>query len=282
MKLVNIGIDKLVPNKRNLHLTIDDVSDLVASIPIVGILQPLVVVPGENDGERIVIVGHRRLAAAIELKLKSLPCIVAEDKDAAMQIASMLVENIHRQGLTTTEEAKGYEQLALLDWEPERIAKVANRPVQHVKDALQLTSLPIAAQQAADDGQLDLANAAQLAEEFGDDPEAMNKIIDKGAKGHWGIQHALAEEKRRRDRKQLAEDLRQQLILDGVKVTAKPKGWPDECPEARASSLADAEGNRLDPDTVKTQPGFRAFIDATGEPSVEVYCTDPDEWGYQR
>gem|GEM_PF-3704471 len=51
-------------------------------IPVIGILQPLIVLPAA------VVAGHQRPAAAIELGLPTVPCIVAADMDAATRAAS--------------------------------------------------------------------------------------------------------------------------------------------------------------------------------------------------
>jgi hypothetical protein len=77
------------------------------------------------------------------------------------------------------------------------------------------------------------------------------------------------------------ERVKAQLVLDGVKVTTKPKGFPYEGPAALATVLTDAAGVRLDPDAVKTMPGFAAYIDKFGDQARPViYCTDPARYGY--
>ncbi|WP_337176922.1 ParB N-terminal domain-containing protein [Paludisphaera sp.] len=54
------------------------VADLVASIAEHGILEPLIVAPGLGRGRWEVVSGHRRLAAAIELGMDRVPCVVRE------------------------------------------------------------------------------------------------------------------------------------------------------------------------------------------------------------
>lgn len=282
MKIIDIDPRNLVYSDRNLRREVGDIFDLLSSIPEVGVLAPLIVVATDDPDRYEISAGHRRQAAAAELGLATVPCIVADSMQTADQIAIMLAENLHRKGLSTTEEACGYAQLALLDWEPERIAKVAGRSVAHVKNAIALRGLPDAAQQAADNGQLDLSHVAAL-QEFTDEPEVMQRILDKGSKGHWGFQHAIAEARTTRDRTRAAETLRRDLIKSGVKVTGKPKGWPYNCPQTRAADLSDADGIRLEPDEAMTAPGFRVFIDSQyGPPTAVVYCTDPEEFGYTR
>ncbi|MGH8792118.1 MAG: ParB/RepB/Spo0J family partition protein [Stackebrandtia sp.] len=285
MEIIHIDPCKLVPNDLNLRDDVGDVSDLATSIEVLGLLQPLTVVDDRQREAHVVVAGHRRRAAAIEIGLETVPCIVAADAEAAGQIASMLGENLPRRGLRVTEEAKGYEQLTLLDWEPERIAKAAGRSAARVDNALAMRKLPEAAQQAADSGQLDLADAAELAADFADQPEATKRIIDRGARdvGPWGFKHAIAEERAKRDRKEAVDRLKAELVLDGVRVTSKPKGFGWDSKEAEASTLLDAEGKRLDPDKVVKAQGFRAFVEFVGDqPRTVVYCLDPEAWGYTR
>ncbi len=52
------------------------VADLVASVAEHGILEPLIVAPGPARKRWEVVSGHRRLAAAIELGLERVPCVV--------------------------------------------------------------------------------------------------------------------------------------------------------------------------------------------------------------
>ncbi|ADD45037.1 ParB/RepB/Spo0J family partition protein [Stackebrandtia nassauensis] len=282
MEIVELDIEQLIPNPDNRPSDAEpDISDLLDSIPIVGLLQPIVAVPTEEPGQHMVVAGHRRRLALIALKHATAPCVIAADADAAQLVASRLAENLNREAMRPTDEARDYEQLALFGWKPERIAKVAGRSKKHVAGALALSKLPEAAQQAADDGTLDLALAAEVAEFAADDPKAMERIL-KGASSHWGARHAIDEEKRKRDKKDTAEKLKAQLVLDGVRVTTIPKGFPWTSKEAEASTLRDADGNALDPEVVKTQPGFRAFVDPLNPAKPVVYCTDPEAWGFTR
>lgn len=282
MEIVELDIEQLIPNPDNRPSEGDpEIADLVDSIPIVGLLQPIVAVPTEEPGQHMVVAGHRRRLALIALKKKTAPCVIAADADAAQVIASRLAENLNREGMRPTDEARGYEQLALFGWKPDKIAKVSGRSKKHVTGALALSKLPEAAQQAANDGTLDLALAAEVAEFAADDPKAMERIL-KGASSHWGAKHSIDEEKRKRDKKETAERLKAQLVLDGVRVTSQPKNFPWSSREAEASTLLDADGNALDPETVKTQPGFRVFVDPLNASKPVVYCTDPEAWGYTR
>jgi ParB family chromosome partitioning protein len=280
--IVDLDPHDLVPNDRNPRSDVGDVTDLTASIRAVGILQPLVVLrDGSGDRHRIVI-GHRRHRAALELNLPTVPCLVVDTDDAAAEIVTMLAENLHRVGLTVTEEADAYAQLALLDYTVDQIAAVAARPVARIRNALALTSLPAPARQAADTGTLTLDCAVEL-QEFADDAKAMARILKRGT--GWGFEHAIADERRKRERATAVERLKAELVLAGVRIITKPKNWGyGATKEAEASTLLDRDGNPLDPDTLRTKPGFAAIVvaDVYGGPRAEIVCVDPEAWGYTR
>src|SRR5689334_8916698 len=56
---------------------------IVASIAEVGIVEPLVVAPRKTDNEPHMLVdGHLRYAAMIDLGAESAPCLIADDDEA--------------------------------------------------------------------------------------------------------------------------------------------------------------------------------------------------------
>ena len=116
----NIEIDRLIPNPLNPRKNLGDLSELTNSIKSNGILQNLSVVKigehvlnittGATDGfDYMVVIGHRRLAAAKEAGLKAVPCEVLELSEAE-QVAMMLAENMQRNSLTKFEETAGIQQ----------------------------------------------------------------------------------------------------------------------------------------------------------------------------
>ena len=77
--IVGISPDHLAPNAFSIAIYGDpdrEISDLLESIKIHGILVPLVVAPSIESGIWDVISGHRRLACALALKLGEVPCEV--------------------------------------------------------------------------------------------------------------------------------------------------------------------------------------------------------------
>ena len=296
--LRDLSVAQLVPDDLNPRSDLDT-DDLVSSIRAVGILQALLVIPIPADtpaapgtdpgtsvghgGERFrIVAGHRRHAAAVRLGLDTVPCLVATDQGQADTLVKIVSENGVRRGLRVSEEAELFAQLALLDWTPDAIAAAVVQPVERVRGALAVHRLTGPAReqawQAADQGTLDLAEAAALAE-F--DPQTVERIISRG-KG-WGFNHAVAEERAKLTRRAAADRLKAELVLAGARVTTRPKDFGYGSKETEAETLLDADGHRVDPEHAITRPGFAVFVDAqAAEPRAVVYCTDPEEWGYTR
>lgn len=106
-----ISVDKLVPHPNNPRKDVGDVTELADSIKVNGILQNLTVVPFEGVGERYtVIIGHRRLAAAKQAGLQTVPCVITEMNERE-QVSTMLLENMQRSDLTVYEQAEGFQMM---------------------------------------------------------------------------------------------------------------------------------------------------------------------------
>lgn len=122
IKLINIS--KLHSHPQNPRKDLGDLTELAESIKASGILQNLTVIPwvssltgvGCDDPKQqeemgyIVVIGHRRLAAAKLAGLTEVPCTIS-DMDKKTQIATMLLENMQRSDLTILEQADGFQMM---------------------------------------------------------------------------------------------------------------------------------------------------------------------------
>jgi ParB family chromosome partitioning protein len=119
--LTTIQLSRIHPHPNNPRQSLGDLTELAASIQQSGILQNLTIVPKDParyktlieskrayKDDYIVIIGHRRLAAARQAGLDTVPCtIVCMDEKA--QLSAMLVENMTRTDLTLAEQAHGIQ-----------------------------------------------------------------------------------------------------------------------------------------------------------------------------
>jgi ParB family chromosome partitioning protein len=107
-EMINTGYLEHHPD--NPRKDLGDLTELKGSIKSLGILQPLTVVTTKREGVYMVVIGHRRLEAAKLAGLDEVPCIVA-DMDRKAQVATMMIENLQRAGLTVLEQAKGFQMM---------------------------------------------------------------------------------------------------------------------------------------------------------------------------
>lgn len=86
-----------------------DIAGLAATIAERGLLQPLGVI-GVGGGRYQVVYGGRRRAAAVQLGLERVPCIILDDDDPDL-LLRQLIENVQRQDLNDVEQARAYARL---------------------------------------------------------------------------------------------------------------------------------------------------------------------------
>jgi len=113
-----IETDLIKPNPYQPRETFDKekIQKLAYSLKTAGLLQPIMVRP-HNKGYQIAL-GERRWRAAQMAKLDKLPAIVREMDDKTLQVYS-IVENLHREDLTSEEREKAIHELWTRHFKPE-------------------------------------------------------------------------------------------------------------------------------------------------------------------
>lgn len=135
-------------------------SELVQSVQVHGVLQPLLV--REVGSKFELIAGERRLRAAQAALLKTVPVIVIEANDEkALEIA--LIENLQREDLNPIEEAEGYALLQKkFNLTQDAIAKQVGKARASVANALRLLELPDGIRKYITEGLLTVGHAKVL------------------------------------------------------------------------------------------------------------------------
>jgi len=108
-----LPVDRLSPNPYQPRQTFDPAAldELAASIREHGVLQPLLVRPAPDAADAYQIVaGERRWRAAQFAGLDTVPGIVRDLDDAAMELLGLL-ENIQRTDLNAADEAEAFRNL---------------------------------------------------------------------------------------------------------------------------------------------------------------------------
>jgi ParB family chromosome partitioning protein len=163
-RLEELPIGSIVPNPHQprVHFDEESLAELAASVREIGVLQPVLVRPGAEDGTYELIAGERRWRAARRAGLAVIPAIVRTTDDLG-SVERALVENLHRQDLTPLEEASAYQQL-IEDFSltHEQVASRVGKSRSAISNTLRLLSLPAAIQALLADGRLSAGHAKAL------------------------------------------------------------------------------------------------------------------------
>ena len=106
----DIELRKIQPNRLNprLEFTKAGLDELADSIKQVGLIEPIIVRPYEDEYQ--VVVGERRYRAAQQARLDTVPVIIRDYTDDEVMELN-IIENIQREDLTVVERARVCKQL---------------------------------------------------------------------------------------------------------------------------------------------------------------------------
>jgi len=181
--VTHVPVSRITPNRFQPRHTFapQAIADLAASIAQKGVLQPLIVTPGQNGGWELVS-GERRWRAAQQAGLATVPVVVREvdDRDL-LEIA--LIENLQREDLDAIEEATGYRRLIdEFGATQAELAEHLGRSRPAVANALRLLDLPAEVQTRVREGVLSAGHGRALLglESRRRIPELAREAVDRG------------------------------------------------------------------------------------------------------
>ncbi|MFA5051473.1 MAG: ParB/RepB/Spo0J family partition protein [Patescibacteria group bacterium] len=180
-----IDISDIQPNPHQPRQSFDRAAldDLMGSIKIHGIIQPLVVIQARGGYQ--LIAGERRLRAAKLLGLKKVP-VVMRTATEQQKLEIAIVENVQRQSLNPVERAKSYQRLIdEFNLTQEEVSKKVGQSRVAVTNALRLLTLPREIQQALADGKLTEGHAKALLSV--DSPAEREKLFREILKGGMSV-----------------------------------------------------------------------------------------------
>lgn len=163
-----LPLDQIVDRGGNPRGDVDKASDefreLVASIQLNGIVQPILVAqPDGDDGLYPLIAGHRRFAAAAEAGLTDAPVLVAGyAHDSTEAKIAAIAENVNRLNLSPLQEARGLEDLRATGMNQKQAAAAFGKSERWARDAELLLKLPKATADAFDRGALAVASTRPI------------------------------------------------------------------------------------------------------------------------
>jgi ParB family transcriptional regulator, chromosome partitioning protein len=173
----DLPVSTIARNRRQPREVFDEeaLAELTHSIREFGMLQP-VVVRRRDDGYELVM-GERRLRAAVAAGLGTIPAIIRDTDDDAM-LRDALLENVHRVSLNPLEEAAAYQQL--LDefaTTHEELGRRIGRSRPQITNTIRLLNLPLPVQRRVAAGVLSAGHARAL---LGvDEPDAQEELASR-------------------------------------------------------------------------------------------------------
>lgn len=145
------------------HMDAASLEELAASIRAQGLMQPILVRPLGDTGDRYEIVaGERRWRAAQLAGLTEVPTLIREIPDESA-LAMALIENIQRENLNPLEEAQGLQRLVdEFSMTHQQAADAVGRSRPAASNLLRLLQLAKPVQALLMEGRLDMGHARAL------------------------------------------------------------------------------------------------------------------------
>jgi ParB family chromosome partitioning protein len=160
--LREIPIGSVLPNPYQPRISWNqkDMTELADSIRTNGVLQPIVVRPCAGGYE--MIAGERRIRAAREAGLETIPALVRQATDEQL-LELALVENIHRSDLNPIERAKAYQKyLQTFSLTQEEAAQRLGENRSVIANYIRLLELPDEITQMLINGDLSMGHARAI------------------------------------------------------------------------------------------------------------------------
>jgi len=132
------------PYQPRAEISAESLKSLVESIKEHGVVEPVLVRPIAGDRYQLVA-GQRRLAAARQVGLATIPAVVQDLTDEQVLVLS-LVENLQREDLSPVDEARAFQLLtSQFNFTHDGIARAVGRGRSYISNSLRLLGLGKAA-----------------------------------------------------------------------------------------------------------------------------------------
>jgi ParB family transcriptional regulator, chromosome partitioning protein len=163
-ELSYIPVDQIASNPRQPRLNIDkeELAELTDSIREVGVLQPLIVSYDDQNDRYTLVAGGRRLLAATQAGLQTVPAIVRQISEQ-QRLELALIENLQRADLSPLESAEAYRQLVdEFGLSHENVAARVGKSRVTVTNTLRLLKLPEPVKKALTENRISEGHARAL------------------------------------------------------------------------------------------------------------------------
>ena len=183
--LLLVPIEKIYRNEQQPRKEFDEekISELAQSIKENGLIQPLILSIRDTDTYTIVA-GERRWRASQEANLKIIPSLLLPEDLDKDEIS--LIENIQREDLKISEEAKAYQRLIEKNnYTHENLSKIVGKSRSHITNLLRILNLHEYFFNLLNKGIITMGHARAL---IGKTPEDYNEeLLSKISKGKISV-----------------------------------------------------------------------------------------------
>jgi len=223
--IVNIDVNKIIPNKNQPRKVFDDkaLEELSLSIKNYGIIQPITVRKIYDDIYEIVA-GERRFKAIKLLNMETIPAVVIEVKEEE-SAAMALIENLQREDLDFIEEAMAYERLIDdFDLNQTQLAEKLGKSQSTIANKMRILKLPESIKQKIREGNLSERHARALLKI--EDEELLLSIIEKVIKKDLNVSeteklvNSIAEDlnyKKMKDKRYVRNFINYKIYINTIK-----------------------------------------------------------------
>lgn len=176
----DVPVELINPNPYQPRKYFDQkaLEELAQSIKHNGVIQPIVIRQGDDNGLYLVA-GERRLKAAQMSGLECIPAILTEGNP----IEISLIENLQRENLKPVEEAEALEKMIkVFDYTQEQVARVIGKARSTVAEILTLNRLPEPIKEECRRADISRRVLIEVAKQ--DTPEEMATLFEKVKAGN--------------------------------------------------------------------------------------------------
>jgi ParB family chromosome partitioning protein len=185
-QVIQIALDQIDQNPYQTRQVGDDAAlqELADSIKANGVMQPVVVRPGEN-GRYILVLGERRCKASLKLGNETIPAIVR--RVSGQQAAEMtVIENLQRLDLSCLEQARAFRVLSQeFNLTQQQIGERVGLSRESVSNYMRLLKLPAPVLAYIDKRELGFSEARELLKL--EEPALIEKAADYIVKRHMSL-----------------------------------------------------------------------------------------------
>jgi ParB family chromosome partitioning protein len=182
--VMNLAIADIDRNPFQTRHVEDDgkLEELSDSIKANGVVQPIMVRPGDEHGRYILVLGERRLLASKKAGKTTIPALVR--RVSLQQAAEMtIIENLQREDLSALEQAEAFRVLSKeFSLTQQQIGERVGLSRESVSNYMRLLKLPVLVLEQMAHKQIGFSEAKELLKL--EDPELITKTADYIVKKH--------------------------------------------------------------------------------------------------